>query len=900
MSEHPSQNHLRLFQEDRLPHAEAAAINEHIELCGPCQAVLDKLKPFDAAADAPLDASAEQPTGIENPGGRTTDDVESPSGPIAGVENDSLHYPTMPGYEILDVLGHGGMGVVYRARHVALNRIVALKMLSAWSQVRSENVSRFRAEAEAVASLKHPNIVQIFEIGEWHPESAGPPVPFFSLEFVEGGSLAARLNGTPQPPRQAARLVETLARAVQHAHEVGIIHRDLKPANVLIAEPGDTPLGESTPKITDFGLAKRVEGVGQTQSGAILGTPSYMAPEQARGEKQIGPPTDVYALGAILYEALTGRPPLKGETVLDTLDQVRTEEPVSPRRLQPKVPRDLETICLKCLEKSPEQRYANAEALADDLRRFIDGRPVVARPTSRGERIVKWAKRYPAAASLIGTLFVGVIVSSAVTWFALNQWDRAVDAEKQLHGRLIQSHLDAAKLAIQRGAWRQALDHYSRAEKDGQPPTIEFRLDKVRAWIAVNEPKEAKWGLQTLALESDLGDQSAIVDLYSGELLLGYDDKRAVELVGRALSTGKLTPADGEFAKGLLARKSLDALEHYQRAISHDAFHQRAREMAGTLLFTLGRLDDARTHLIQSEAIFPEHPGFQLLLVLIEVWQEKRDAARTRLNKVPGRDIGRGRDLFQLLVEKFDPKNDLILYPGGSKKATVFSDPKLMMQLLSQVMSLVKLRPESADSVHPNEPLPIHVPPHLRELVSSGGFLLLVGLRPEQHIDKLAQIVEVHPEGTLLFVHATSLFQKAQRLVGDRIENVEANVPHLEETRLACLRSLHTAALAPVRGPTLDILVAVELMLGSPKRAAPNLEMRRESIKHLRERISLGFAEVPSDVTRVYSLAAQAAQEWRPGKVHTIGMGKNASKRKADSVPSRYCGIQSRKFRGST
>jgi WD40 repeat protein len=308
------------------------------------------------------------------------------------------------GYEILGVLGRGGMGVVYQARHLALKRVVALKMILAGGHAGPQELARFRLEAEAVARLQHPNIVQVFEVGE----SDGHP--FCALEFVEGCTLASKLSGQPLPAREAAKLVETLARAVQLAHSRNVVHRDLKPANVLLASDG-------TPKITDFGLARQIDNdSGETQAGAIMGTPSYMAPEQASGRTHdAGPAADIYALGAILYECLTGQPPFKGSTLVETLDQVRTQEPVPPSRLRQGVPRDLETICLKCLHKEPEQRYASAAELADDLLRWRHGEPIRARPVSSVERAVKWVCRNlvptAAAVAVVLALVVGATVS---------------------------------------------------------------------------------------------------------------------------------------------------------------------------------------------------------------------------------------------------------------------------------------------------------------------------------------------------------------------------------------------------------------------------------------------------------------------------------------------------------
>jgi WD40 repeat protein len=311
----------------------------------------------------------------------------------------------VPGYEILEELGRGGMGVVYRARQRGLNREVALKMIRAGAVAGLEDRARFLAEAEAVAAVRHPGVVQVYDFGTWGE------LPYFALEFCPGGSLAARLQGKPLPPREAAQVVEQVARAVQAAHERGIVHRDLKPGNVLLAEDG-------TPKVTDFGLAKRVEGdSGLTRTGIIVGTPSYMAPEQARGEKTVGPAADVWALGAILYECLTGRPPFLAASAVDIVLQVVNNEPVSARQLNGKVPRDLETICQKCLTRDPARRYPSAGAIADELARYRAGEPIRARPVSRVERTVRWVRRRPALAALFA-----VAVLAVITLLGLGFW----------------------------------------------------------------------------------------------------------------------------------------------------------------------------------------------------------------------------------------------------------------------------------------------------------------------------------------------------------------------------------------------------------------------------------------------------------------------------------------------
>jgi eukaryotic-like serine/threonine-protein kinase len=382
--------------------------------------------------------------------------------PVAPTEPASTSPPPLGSvryfgdYELLSEIARGGMGVVYRARQVSLNRPVALKMILTGQLAGEDDVKRFHIEAEAAANLDHPGIVPIFEIGEHDGQH------FFSMGFVEGTSLAARVADGPLPPREAADLTRQVAEAMHYAHDKGVIHRDLKPGNVLLDRAGH-------PKVTDFGLAKKLQSdSGLTQTGQVMGTPSYMPPEQAEG-KEVGPLADVYSLGAVLYCLLTGRPPFQAASPMDTLKQVVEQEPVPARQLNPSVPRDLETICLKCLEKEPGKRYASAGALAEDLNRFHLGEPIQARPVGTAEQCWRWCRRNPAVATLTGTMTFLLLATSVVSGLAAVEFRRLAVAKANALQTAKHAEAEAlATAAAARESARYATEQKTRANREAE------------------------------------------------------------------------------------------------------------------------------------------------------------------------------------------------------------------------------------------------------------------------------------------------------------------------------------------------------------------------------------------------------------------------------------------------
>jgi eukaryotic-like serine/threonine-protein kinase len=519
----------------------------------PSQGNTEPITAADATLDAPATGGRDNTVSFE----LNAPDEDSMKTLPPGAETPEDKMPRVAGFEILEVLGVGGMGIVYKARQVRLDRFVALKMIRAGAGARPQDLTRFESEALAVAAIEHPNIIRIFEIGEYGG------MPFCSLEYLAGGSLAKKIGGKPQPVDQAASIVETLAGAMATAHRGNIIHRDLKPANVLLASDG-------TLKITDFGLAKRLEGdSSQTRSGSILGTPSYMSPEQARGETHsVGPAADQYALGAILYELLTGRPPFQGTSVLDTLDQVRKKEPVPPSQLQPKMPRDIETICLKCLEKEPARRYHDVAALAEDLHRFRAGKPILARPVSAPERLWRWCLRNKGVAALGAAVLLlmmtvaAVLAVGIVTVSRRNEQLRVanvalVDANARAEAKQREAeeqHLEADRKRKLAEAAARAANEQNRVAVDAEIDMITLLEQRLRHVPALQDVREKM--LDDAVKNLDAAAQ-AMTDLRRD---IGWDPKNE-DLNWRSLARARQRLGESRLAQG----RFKDAMEQFQR-----------------------------------------------------------------------------------------------------------------------------------------------------------------------------------------------------------------------------------------------------------------------------------------------------------------------------------------------
>jgi tetratricopeptide (TPR) repeat protein len=631
---HPPQEELAAFAHGRLGGQAWARVAAHLDLCPAC---------CDRAGSVPDDDLLQGLRPTPRPEQECQDATPGPSDPTSPrTAHGDPALPSLPGFQVMEELGRGGVGVVYRVIERKLNRPAALKVLATGAFAGPEELSRFFQEAHTLARVQHPNIVSIHHFEE------GAGAPYFVMEYVSGGSLAQKWQAKPQSPSVAARLVAVVARAVHHAHQEGVVHRDLKPANVLLTEEG-------TPKISDFGLARRLEvEVGPTCTGAVLGTPSYMAPEQAAGKRgTVGPKADVYALGALLYEGLTGRPPFLGETHLDTLAQVRGHDPVPPRKLQPQAPRDLETIALKCLEKEPTRRYGTAEELAKDLERWLAGEPVQARRIGRADRLWRWCRRNPAFASLIAaaTVFLSVVVGGTVVSNVLirreqEQTKAAYRAEAEQRGKAQVNSQKARKAVddmytevaekwlpheprmepVRRAFLLKALQFYQElAQEEEKDPTV--RRETARLWGRVGNIERilGEHGKAEKAYRQAITHLEALAADFPNDPIYRADLAGSYFNLGTLANTGRLPEAETVYSQ---------AITRWQKLADESPSEPKYQdELAGTI-FSLAQLRHNNGRLPEAEHDFGRALSLQEELVAkhSKNVDYKQALAKTRIN----------------------------------------------------------------------------------------------------------------------------------------------------------------------------------------------------------------------------------------------------------------------------
>jgi tetratricopeptide (TPR) repeat protein len=803
----------------------------------------------------------------------------------------------------------GGMGVVYRARQDRPQRDIALKVLRpATDTTQAERLRRFEHEAQVLARLEHDGIARIYQAGT--AETGQGEQPYFAMELIEGGqplTAYADAHGL-DTPRRVALLIQA-CQAVQYAHQQGVLHRDLKPANILVETWGQ-------PKVVDFGVARVIDNdllvsTLHTGAGQLVGTLAYMSPEQADAENpaDVDTRSDVYTLGVISYELLAGRMPydVKGKPALAAARVIRDEKPRSLRSLSKAFSRDLDTILAKALDKDKNRRYQSVSEFAADLQRYLDGKPVEARPAGALYHVWMWARRNRLAAVLAAGLAVALLAGIPLLAWAVIQRDRANLAEKEkAHLEVVaelqekentrlkaDGFLQDARVAAQRGQWREAVALHDKAlVTDPYRESVPVRLDRVRALLGFNEVDRYVSELDALAGTPNLGEYEGSVLLLHGDILLGRDGARAELLIRQALQN-KLLPGERAYAQALLAQSTPEAIDFLRRALALDLNQPRARTVLELLLILLAQLPDARSELSAHEALFPEDAHAKVLRVVLEALERKLDTANGVLDGLRGRlaedDVTTLRALARLLAELRDPANE--------------PDPVLGLPDLSQhLMLLVPLLrhlgqaraaagPADATAAVRGLLQDFPLPPLVRKtserflnaMRDAGGDLIST-----ETIDEFAAVARTHPEGTVLYMHALVLFGSLRFEDAEKAALEAADAPALlpvrrpaylvasssEGMQYAALRSAITYArslglLAAPHGHG-PLLAAFSLAPGTT--ADPDPALGRRAVANLRRVLALGPVRAPfqlviavhlANSTREYNLARQLLDEWQ-------------------------------------
>lgn len=631
-------------------------------------------------------------------------------------------------YELLDLVGRGGMGVVYRARQVSADRIVALKLIRperlSWLDpgVAEWSLERFQTEALAAAKLNHDHVVPVYDVG------ISDGSPYYTMPYLEGGSLAEIARDAPIDPRLAAQYVEGVARGVHEAHQEGILHRDLKPANVLL----DRRSGRAM--VTDFGLAKLGGDSQLTASGDVLGSPAYMAPEQASNTAEADVAADVFGMGAILYFLLTSRPPAQGSTPAETLRQVVEDDPVAPRLLNRSLDRDLDTITMKCLEKDTTRRYASAEDLAADLERYQSGVPIQARPASVAHKVWRWCRRQPTTAVLIGsTVLLLLAIAIAGPVVALRQAALKRDAQRLF--------VEGMENARRKGRWTDILATLEAEERRGIHDPVQLQIQKILTLRAMGNVRESRKQIERLAKRNDFGRFDATVNLLVGDDLLAQGNQtEGLRRVQDAVDRG-LEPADLAYAKALLAPDTLSAVTQLERAVALNPVHQQANNQLAFTLLLLGRADELTIRAEAMLLIYPRDPTFPMTLAIAEAIQGDLDAASARIERA-------AKTLPPEHVESI--KRLCVVVAELAESMTKFGSPNANTKVQELTQELQKLQTNSNGTT--TDGWVLRVPPAIPRAYKSVYEAFVSPATRDSA--SLAVLAEQHPEALMFYIAA--------------------------------------------------------------------------------------------------------------------------------------------------
>ena len=822
----PNEDELGGYLNQELAPERLAAVEDHVGDCLRCQGLLELLVRRESPRELLRELGPDVPADAAPPG--------------------------IPGFELTDLIGSGGMGRVWKARQLdAGGRIVAVKTVFGGAHAAPEWVSRFKTEIEALAELDHPNVVKLYMSG---------PTPhgfFYAMEYLPAGSLAAdrRLNPEAWTVRRAAEVIAAAAFAIDHAHQHSLIHRDLKPAHILLADDG-------TPNVADFGLVRSLDGANDfSRTGRALGTPVYMAPEQADGSKQIGPASDVYGLGGVLYFLLTGLPPIPDDgSELDVLNRVRHDDPVSPRRFRPTIPKDLETICLKCLQKEPGRRYATAQELADDLQRFLSGRPILARPVGRPARAAMWVRRnpLPSAALALLALLAGTLglfwrseVRAKLAALQAREARQEADSATILQLRAERDrdrvqHQSAIETALRGGDPKKALALLAGAEANRVEITPEMRFLEVDALEATASTDQARERLEAMG-EGLPPAYAARRDLRLGDLLVGIDDERARALIEKAKAAPTLSPGDKAYARGSLAATPAEAVAEFWDALDADPTHLAARRSLSLILLCAGQLEEATRTAEDGHLLYPEHPDFLWVLFLGHGLRGNESAAQLAFERV--KPMVR-EDIHVVLgeVERALPLLGREFRAGIYGDATPFADQLRIARLSLLVPKLSRLvglpgdgRFSDADILHR---LPFAARNSLKEFWNlvkgtlNGKMDFIEIGADDAETARFGAMIASNPDGFMKFMYGMVLFTRAVAYKQRSPDELDGFRARIAEAAAAFEESAKCDGLIDMRLIALEKAVHSYYLAGKPGGgSAPNPEWARKAGELARQRL---------------------------------------------------------------